>query len=263
MQFGMPTLIEHQTFEEAAQLCKELGLAFIELNMNLPAVSQAILSGDPCETQHLRRIADSFGLYFTIHLEENMNICDFNPAVADAYLLTVRQAIRTAKEIDAPLLNMHLHKGVYFTLPDGKAYLYERYPAHYRKSLEVFRQLCEKEVTGNGPVISIENTSGYAAFEKPAIEFLLESDTFALTWDIGHSHSANEADEPFLLKHADKLRHFHIHDANGNKNHLPLSAGKVDIASRLDIAQKHGCRCVIETKTAAALRDSVSWLQNS
>ena len=263
MQFGMPTLVEHQTLEESAQLCKELGLAFIELNMNLPAVCQAIVSGDPDKTQHLRRIADSFSLYFTIHLEENMNVCDFNPAVTDAYLHTVRKAIRTAIEIEAPLLNMHLHKGVYFTLPDGKAYLYERYPTHYRKSLEVFRQLCEQETAGTGIVIAIENTSGFAAFEKPAIEFLLESDTFGLTWDIGHSHSANEADEPFLLEHANKLRHFHIHDANGSKNHLPLSAGKVDIASRLAVAKKHGCRCVIETKTAAALKESVLWLKNS
>ena len=36
MQFGMPTLIENRTFEENVQLCKELELDFIELNMNFP-----------------------------------------------------------------------------------------------------------------------------------------------------------------------------------------------------------------------------------
>ena len=36
MQFGMPTLIEIKSIEETAALCHELGLAFIELNMDLP-----------------------------------------------------------------------------------------------------------------------------------------------------------------------------------------------------------------------------------
>ena len=36
MQFGMPTLIENRTLEENAALCGELGLRFIELNMNFP-----------------------------------------------------------------------------------------------------------------------------------------------------------------------------------------------------------------------------------
>ena len=36
IQFGMPTLIENRTLEENAALCGELGLRFIELNMNFP-----------------------------------------------------------------------------------------------------------------------------------------------------------------------------------------------------------------------------------
>lgn len=36
LQLGMPTLIEFKTIEQNVDLCKELGLDFIELNMNLP-----------------------------------------------------------------------------------------------------------------------------------------------------------------------------------------------------------------------------------
>lgn len=36
MQFGMPTLIENRNLEENAELCSELGLDFLELNMNMP-----------------------------------------------------------------------------------------------------------------------------------------------------------------------------------------------------------------------------------
>ena len=36
IEFGMPTLIENRTLEENIALCKELGLSFLELNMNFP-----------------------------------------------------------------------------------------------------------------------------------------------------------------------------------------------------------------------------------
>lgn len=36
IQFGMPTLIENRTFGDNVKLCKDLGLNFIELNMNFP-----------------------------------------------------------------------------------------------------------------------------------------------------------------------------------------------------------------------------------
>lgn len=36
MDFGMPILIENKSLEKNVDLCRELGLQFVELNMNLP-----------------------------------------------------------------------------------------------------------------------------------------------------------------------------------------------------------------------------------
>ena len=36
IKFGMPTLIEKDNIVDNVLLCKELGLSFVELNMNLP-----------------------------------------------------------------------------------------------------------------------------------------------------------------------------------------------------------------------------------
>ena len=36
-RIGMPSLIELDTFEDTLDLCRELELDFIELNMNLPS----------------------------------------------------------------------------------------------------------------------------------------------------------------------------------------------------------------------------------
>lgn len=256
MKFGMPTLIENKNLEETVMLCKELRLDFIELNMNLPQYQIEYLEN----TDEFLKIAEQYGIFYTIHLDENLNFCDFNRAVTKAYSDTVKRTIDVAKKLQVPVINMHMNKGVYFTLPDKKIYLFDKYNINYMSDIETFKELCNEAVGDSDIKITIENTDGYLEYEKTAIECLLQSEVFSLTWDIGHSHAAKNIDEPFILKHADRLRHFHIHDAAGNKNHLPIGSGEINLMERLKIAERYGCRCVIETKTIEALRESVKYM---
>ncbi len=252
-------MIELHSLEETATLCHEMALHFIELNMNFPAYGIEGLS----ETDRLLRAADEHHLYYTIHLDENLNVADFNRLVSGAYLDTVSATISAAKRLGAPLINMHMHKGIHLTLPDRKVYLFEQYQEAYLKNIRIFRDFCEDWIGGAELFISIENTDGFTGFQKDAIELLLESPVFSLTWDIGHSHVANSIDEPFMIGHVDRLKHFHIHDAAGRSNHRALGTGEVDLSQKLAIAYKLGCRCVLETKTVASLRNSVEWLKNN
>ena len=148
MQFGMPTLIENRTLEDNAALCRSLGLGFIELNMNFPEYGIEALE----QTECLLRIAERYGLYYTIHLDENLNVADFNRLVSSAYLETVRRSIEALKKLlplsgcfgdpDRPLIiNMHMNHGIYVTLPDRKAQLYERDFDVYMRSFERVRSL--------------------------------------------------------------------------------------------------------------------------
>ena len=68
---------------------------------------------------------------------------------------------------------------------------------------------------------------------------------------------------PFLLSHEDRLIHFHIHDGSEQppRNHLALGDGAIGLPARLRLAEEHGCRCVLETKTVEALTRSVTWLK--
>ncbi len=256
LQFGMPTLIEIDSLEVTMQLCEELGLDFVELNMNLPQYQAERLE----DVGYLRQLQEKYGIGYTIHLDENLNVCDFNKAVAKAYMDTVVRAIRTAKALEVPILNMHMNHGVHFTLPDKTVQLFEQYFEEYMKTWKEFREVCERTVDGADLKICIENTDGYRRYERSAVEYLLQSDVFCLTWDIGHSHAAGNADEPFILEHQDKLRHFHIHDSLGKQDHRILGSGEIDLEQRLDMAEKCHCRCVVETKTAAALKESVQWI---
>lgn len=257
--FGMPTLIEKSSARENAELCARLGLRFVELNMNLPEYQVPEIE----KTDALRALAEEMGIFWTIHLDENLNIADFNPLVAEAYRETVRRTIRLARELKAPVINMHLHHGIYITLPDRKVMMYERNRKEYLEAFRLFREMCE-ETVGDSPIrITVENTDGFREYEKETVELLLDSPVFGLTWDIGHSRAVKEKDEPFLMAHEENLTHFHIHDGTAEppRNHLALGDGEIDLDGRLDLARKHGCRCVLETKTVDALEKSVAWLK--
>ena len=153
-----------------------------------------------------------------------------------------------------------MNDGVYFTLPDKKVFLYDQYREHYFKKITALRDLCEQTAGGDGILICIENTSGFLDVQRSAVETLLQSPLFGLTFDIGHSHTAGHVDEPFILSHEDRISHFHIHDAKGGKNHLALGTGESDLQGMLKLAQKRGSRCVLEVKTIQGLRQSVGWL---
>ena len=270
IQFGMPTLIENRTLQENVDLCARLDLRFIELNMNFPEYQLEALE----QADRLLEAADRAGIYYTIHLDENLNIADFNSLVTDAYLETVRRTVEAAKKLlplrdrygdpAQPLtVNMHMHHGIYITLPDRKVQMYERDEDVYLASWRRFRSLCEEWI-GDAPLrIAVENTDGFRSYEQDAVSLFLESPVFGLTWDIGHSKAVGEKDVPLLLARKDRLIHFHIHDGTEQppRNHLALGDGEIDLPARLALAEERNGRCVLETKTVDALCRSVEWLK--
>ena len=84
MFWGIPTLIENNSIEESINLCKELNFNFVELNMNLPQYQL-----ENIDIEKLNRLKIENNIFYTIHLDENLNVSDFNSYVANAYLKTV------------------------------------------------------------------------------------------------------------------------------------------------------------------------------
>ena len=257
MQFGMPTLIECKTPEACAALCDALGLAFVELNMNFPEYQANRL-----DTEQLLRVAKEYGIYYTIHLDENCNPCDFNDRVAAAYTETVLQTIGAAKRLSAPILNMHLAEGIYLTLPGAKVFLFDEYKEEYLHRLAAFRSRCEAEIADSDIKICVENTAAFQRdFAGEALRALLKSPAFSLTFDIGHNAASGFLQQPLIYRHIDRLRHMHIHDAKGKANHLALGDGSLDLAEYIALARKHNSCAVLEVKTVAGLKQSVRWLK--
>lgn len=276
LHFGMPTLIELNSLKENVELCKKLKLNFIELNMNIPLFS--VLGIEDENNFELKKIIEElnfyqkeFGIYFTIHLDENFNFADSNIYIKNAYLKTLKAVIKNSKKINCPIINMHLNKGIYFTLPTEKVFLFEKYKEEFNNSLEEFIKFCNCEISDSNIFISIENTDGWTDFEKKSIEKILMNKNFSLTFDIGHSQAIGNIDQDFILKNESKLKHFHIHDGTlpnaatkqFGKNHLQLGTGNINLKEKIYLAKETNSRCVIETKTVESLVESVKWITKS
>ncbi|MFA6075316.1 MAG: TIM barrel protein [Negativicutes bacterium] len=253
--FGMPTLIELKTLQQQVDLCKQLGLDFVELNMNLPEYSVANLA-----KIDYRNFAEQ-GVRFNIHAPEELDLAAFHDDIRNGFVKLVVNTLTAVPAGMIDIFNIHLNNGVHFKLPDKKIWLYDEYCDDFlrnlRQSIEVVLPVaCEKQIK-----ICVENTGNFSmAHIRKALELLLEYDDIFLTWDVGHDYSAGYPDTVIFEQHLDKIRHFHLHDAIGEKCHLEFFEGDIDLQKFLVLSAKLNCSAVIETKSVQALVNSVAKL---
>ena len=259
MKFGMPALVECDNIDDCAALAARYGLDFVEINMSFPQYIPE--NSDPA---HYNDLAKKHGIFYTIHADEQLNPFDFNPSVSECYFKVMAECIDFAKEIGAPVINMHLLKGVYVTLPEKVVLLTDVYKNEYIERVKAFVAMCEERI-GDSPLrIAIENVDSnpFTESQIEALELFMNSPVFKLTFDVGHDDCMNSKDRHVFEKYPDKLYHMHLHDSDGKHPHLPLGAGKVDIKSMISMLRK-GETCLVEVKTIRGLDESVKYLKEN
>jgi sugar phosphate isomerase/epimerase len=259
LRLGMPSLIELDGIEAQAAACRRLGLDFVELNMNLPWCVPGRL--DPAA---LREAAAREAAAFTVHLPEETDLASFQPQIREGYRRLCAETLRWAEEAGVAVVNTHLLRGVYFTLPEARAWLYERYERPFREALmESFGPLAA-EAARRGVLLCIENTGDWdQGFLARALEELLGSTDLGLTWDTGHDGASGFRDRALLARHGARIHHMHLHDFRPGRSHLPLGSGDLDLSAALAVARRQRARVVVETKTLAGLETSLARLRQA
>ena len=259
--FGMPTLIEIPDLEQSAALCRRLGLKFMEINMSFPQYQPECLDAD-----RLLELKEKYGIYFTVHIDESLDPACVNAGVAQAYLDTMLKTVALAKKAGIPVLNMHLQRGVYVTLPERRTYIYAENQDFYLGKMREFRDRVTEAIGSSDVMVCVENTDGGDCFALPflaaAADTLLESPAFGLTLDVGHDYLNRNVDQAFILARRERLHHMHLHDALGKNVHLALGDGEIDKERFLKLAGEQGCRVLLETKTVEALQKSTVWVNH-
>ncbi len=250
---GIPTLLEIPSLEGTVDLCRDLGLSIIEVNMTRPEFLPKSL-----HKQNILNFASIHGMEFTLHLPEEMDLGTFHDPIRDAWLEYLKNTIQWASDSGIKLATMHLTNGIYYTLPDGKEWLYEKYQAEYLK-----RMVSSFEIIFSGMPkgfqLCIENCGN---FHLPFIKAVLENINIGLTWDVGHDAEAGYRDNEYLGTNFNKIGHVHLHDVSNGKAHKELFTGEIDIDSIISFIVSNGIKAIVEVKTINSLRRSISKLRD-
>ena len=255
-KLGMPAMIEVPQLEDNIRLACELGLDFVEINSNLP-----IYQARNMDVKHAQALLEQNNIFLTLHLDEYLHVTDLDPRVAEVYRIKLLEEIERAKQLRIPVLNLHLLNGVHYTLPDKRVYVFDFYVGAFLQGIRDLRAMCEEAVGDSGIVLCIENLDGYCNVVVEAIDMLMESPVFGLTWDVGHDYRAHGQDATWLKRHAKRVCHMHLHDANVRSDHLALGTGEINISEKLRFIEACQGTCLVEVKTPESLRQSIAYLR--
>lgn len=256
MKIGMPSLVEFNSLYDLVDLCLELKLNFIELNMNLPY--NFIENIQP---QVLRKITNETGIEFTMHMPDDADLGTFYESVRRGYVQLFSDTIDWAQEAGVSLLNLHIIEGAKMTLPDKKVYIYEQYFEEFQYNFINSIELLSRKTEKHDIVLAIENSSNFGKkhIQKTLDKAILFSN-IKLTWDTGHDAISKFADKQYLMLHKDKIAHMHLHDATDNNDHQVLFEGNLNINELLKFAEEKNIRALVEVKTAGSLEKSINKL---
>lgn len=253
----MPALIEYDSFGQNVELCKRLSLDFIELNMNLPYCDldevQAFVRKNP---EAMKKIG------ITIHLPEEIDIACSHKTIRKGFLKFIKETVDRSQKLNVSSLNLHVHPGIYFTLPGGRAWINEKNRAEFLKIFSNSLAELDEYMKNKACRLYFENT-GINNYVIDCYRETVKYDSFRYTWDIGHDAASGYMISEFMLENISKVAHMHLHDFDGKKDHNPLYSGNVDIAKYLDIALEKGdeMSVVVEVKTADSLSESIRKLR--
>jgi len=255
--FGIPALIGYQELRPNLDLCRELGLEFVELNMNLPYSFPENLSSREMKG------ALKEGMRFSMHLHDELDLGSLHPSVRLGHLERCEEALRWGSRHGVFLINLHLNPGVYFTLPDRKIWVYERYLDGYIESLSRSMDRLSSLAESVGTKICLENTGHYAfPFMRKAVEAVIDLPSVGLCWDIGHDARSGHREQDFMLSHLDRVWHMHFHDWDGRSDHQVPFTGQLDCERYLRLAEENDMSVLVEVKTEEAVRTAVKVMRD-
>ncbi len=195
---------------------------------------------------------------FTMHLSEELNVAELNNYLRKAYLKESIRQIRLGIKNGIKRYTIHIDSGVYFTLPDEKIYLNEKYIDIYQKNLEDSCNILNDLAKSNNIMINFENTKIHD-FTSLAFETIMKYDYLGFTLDIGHNEK-NDNKAYKLFKNSGKIHHIHMHDFDGKSDHLAIGAGTIDFTKyKNEIKNNY---IVIEVKAKEQLISSVEKIRN-
>lgn len=253
IKIGMPTLMEFDTVYDNILIAKELGLDFVELNINMQYCT-------PTEDlrKELLQYKKQFDIGFTMHYYDTVDISSTSRYYRN-YLYTEFSEIGKYLEGIVDKIVIHLEPGAFMTIHSTKKYVYASDDMYVSRTLNTLKTIREILHTF-GIKIVCENVPIHPFMED--LYKTLNENGFMFCFDIGHNVIYNDyLYDSFRKKYNLFISHMHMHNVYEKKDHQELSKGELDIRNYIEFAKENNIDIVIEVKDLENLRDSVKFLQ--
>jgi sugar phosphate isomerase/epimerase len=205
-----------------------MGLDFIDLTLEPPAAASWMV--DP---RSLRAALEKTGLGIVGHTAYYLPLASPMPEIRKAALDEFRRCMEIFASLGAKWMNIHPDRNAPLHEAD---FILERNLATLRELLPLSRRL--------GVGLMIENLP--SAFNSvAALSLILDPlEEVGLHLDIGHANLNSEPGnaEALIRAYRGRIRHVHLHDnkLGGADLHLPLGAGRIDIAGQVRALKRAG-----------------------
>lgn len=253
MKLGMPQLYEFDTIEDNLKLCKELGLDFIELNLNFGYCRAEM------EARTVADLLKKYNVEATLHFYDEADFGSYDEVVA-AYTVLLERYAKLGKGY-IKQINMHLIPGPVVTISGIKNFIYEKEYNVYIKRLIANFKKAEAICNESGINMVIENTDNIPKYMKRVYKDLYDNG-FRFCYDIGHDGLSYDIIYEINSELNLPFDEFHIHDGTRKTCHLTLGEGEIDIKKFKDLANANNAYVVLEVKQKSDLIESVPYFNN-
>ena len=203
---------------EEIALFGEMGFDYFELTVEAPGAHPDKLLK---EKKTVQDALSSYNFGVLAHMPWYFSVAHPYASIQEAILREFCRAFDIAAELGAKKATLHSE-----FLPPG---IQER-QVHTAKTIESMKRL-HKEAEARGLELLVENFNA-SSFSIKDFKRLFSAVEMGMTLDVGHAFTSDgEGLENYLAQFRKRVKHVHLHDNDRRTDqHLPLGAGKVDIA---------------------------------
>ena len=252
MKLGMPQLFEYDNIEDNLILARELGLDFIELNLNFGYCRKEMQEGK------LFDLLKKYNMEATLHFYDEADFASYDEIV-NGYLTLLEKYSKLGNGY-IKMINIHNNIGPIVTISGIKNYIYDKeydeYIEKFINNLKKAEEICNK----NNIQMVVENTNVPIYMKKTYRD--LHKAGFKFNYDIGHDDNDNYMIQEILKETPLEFKEFHFHDGNRKTCHLSLLEGTIDLKKFKEMAVKADSYVVLEVKQKSDLIKSVPIFNN-
>ncbi len=216
----------------------------------------------PADLRSFRALAASKGVDLAVHAPSAWAPATFEHEQRNGYLAEMDTLLRRMAQIGARVVVLHEGKVQGADVETGK--VSEEMRHHALENLTEFLRLAAPAAKETGVVICLENLpyiqGAYDSYgiwrcydviktypELAQVVRDADSHVVRICLDVGHADRA-EGIRPAFEEFAPLLRHIHIHDSDGERDHQEIGTSKVDFASYGDLLKPFPNMMVMEMR---------------